>query len=58
MRLQFSNAALDDLNALDSPTRRRIVRKLEWFIRADDPLVFAALLSETSLGDYRFRIGD
>lgn len=58
MRLTFSDRGNHDLDALDPVVRHRILRKLEWFIRTDDPLVFAAPLSHHAFGDYRFRIGD
>lgn len=58
MRFELSPSARRDLRALDPPTQRRILTKLEWFALQDDPLVFALPLTETTIGMYRFRIGD
>lgn len=58
MRLVLSPRARRELRALDPPTRERIVRKLEWFIHTDDPLIFAQPLTDARVGQWRFRIGD
>ena len=58
MRLVFAPKAERDLCALDPQIRHRILRKLEWFVRADDPLVFAEPISEHKIAEWRFRIGD
>lgn len=58
MRLVFAPKARRDLDALDSYVRRRILRKLAWFVQTDDPFIFADRLSDHAFGSWRFRIGD
>jgi len=58
MRVALTPSARHDLDALDPQVRHRVLRKLEWFVRSDDPLIFAEPLSHSKLGTWRFRIGD
>lgn len=58
MELVLSPSAQRDLHAIDPQTQRRILSKLEWFVRTDEPLVFAETLTDSRIGTYRFRIGD
>lgn len=58
MRLVFAPKARRDLDALDPYVRRRILRKIEWFVQTDDPLIFADPLSDHTIGSWRFRVGD
>lgn len=58
MELVLSPSARRDLRAIDPPTQRRILSKLEWFVRTDDPLVFAEPITDSRIGTHRFRIGD
>ena len=57
-RYKFSKKALADLKKLPKQTQRLIVRKLEYFVSGNNPLLFAKNLTNYSLGQYRFRIGD
>ena len=56
--MEFTPKAKRDLKMLDATVQERIIQKLEWFVRADDPLLFAHPLVDHAFGDYRFRIGD
>jgi len=50
--------AAADLKALDSQSEERIVEKLFWIFRQQNPLRFAVRLVDKREGDFRFRIGD
>jgi mRNA interferase RelE/StbE len=52
----LTKRALQDLDALDPPTRRRLFAKLRRL--ADDPRGRAKKLTDARIGSYRFRIGD
>ena len=52
----FTKQSIVDLEMLDDPTRRRILKKLKEYSAA--PFHFAHKLSDPKIGTYRFRIGD
>ena len=56
-RIVFAGGSKEDLDKLDSVTRKRIAKKLQYFLEHDDPLVYARHLVNTKIGDYRFRVG-
>ncbi len=58
MRIVFSKRAAEELKKLDSPSKKRVIQKLLWFSRQPNPLAFAHALTDSNLGDYRFRIGN
>lgn len=58
MNFFFRDRALKQFKKLPREVQRRIVEKLEFFSRQDDPLDFAEPLIHSKLGHYRFRIGD
>jgi mRNA interferase RelE/StbE len=55
-RLVYTHRAVRDIAALDPKTRARIGTQLGRF--EEDPLRYAELLVHSSLGSFRFRIGD
>lgn len=57
-RFVLLQQAAKDLRALDHSISRRIVRKLRWLEKQDDPLSTAKRLREPAAGDIRFRVGD
>ncbi|KKS47666.1 hypothetical protein A3J20_03215 [Candidatus Gottesmanbacteria bacterium RIFCSPLOWO2_02_FULL_42_29] len=57
-KYEFTPQALKQLKKLPPETQVKIIKKLEYFISTDYPLVFAGHLTNFSLGQYRFRIGD
>ncbi len=52
----FTRRARRDLDRLDPPVRRRILRKLHDL--ASDPLASAKKLTDSRIGTFRYRIGD
>ncbi len=57
-KIELTRKAEKELMQLDKPARRRIKKKLAWYISHDDPLVFADTLTDFTAGQYRYRIGD
>ncbi|MFA5027614.1 MAG: type II toxin-antitoxin system RelE/ParE family toxin [Candidatus Methylomirabilota bacterium] len=55
-RLVYTRRAVRDIVALDPKTKARIGTQLERF--EEDPLRHAEPLAHSSLGSFRFRIGD
>lgn len=53
----FSKTAKKDLDKLDNVTKQRIAKKLQYFANQKDILLHAKSLTDSVLGDYRFRIG-
>ncbi len=56
-RLKIESRAKKDLQSLDDVTKRRIIKKLKFFLAQDNPLAFAKKLVDLEDGDYRWRIG-
>jgi len=52
-----TSSALRDLKKIADADRRRIGRKLQYFISVDDPLGFAIQLTGVKPPIYRYRIG-
>lgn len=57
-RFVLLQQAAKDLRALDHSIGRRIVQKLHWLEKQDNPLSTARRLREPAAGDIRFRVGD
>ncbi|MFA4814878.1 MAG: type II toxin-antitoxin system RelE/ParE family toxin [Candidatus Gracilibacteria bacterium] len=57
-RFEYTKNAARDLRQLDQQVSKRILKKMNFFSKQDDPLKFAKKLKDSSLGEYRFRIGD
>ena len=55
-RLVYTRRAERDIKKLDSNTRERVGKSLLRY--SEDPLKFAEKLSDSILGEYRFRVGD
>ncbi len=58
MDYYFKPSALKDLKKLPKFLQRRIIQKLDYYIKSPKPLRFADVLKDKSLGEYRYRIGD
>jgi mRNA interferase RelE/StbE len=56
-RLEFTEAAQDDLRKLDAKIGRRIFKKLQWLAANAEEVSHFALTGQWS-GFYRYRIGD
>ncbi len=57
-KFEFSKDAEDDIGRFDGSVARRILQKLVWFSKQDNPLRFAEHITDPVIGDLRFRIGD
>lgn len=55
---QFTRTSFKQLKKLKPATRKRILKKLDYFCQSGKPLHFAHQLTAFSLGSYRFRVGD
>jgi len=55
-RLVYTNRAIKDIQRLEPAVKKRIGKALLRY--EEDPLKYAARLTESKLGTYRFRIGD
>lgn len=55
-KILFTDRSKKDLKSLDISTQKRIVDKLKEY--SSDPLHFSRKLQNSSIGTYRFRIGD
>ncbi len=58
MNYYFKPSALRDLKKLPKNVSKRILDKLDFYLKQENPLKFAKPIKDKSLGDYRFRIGD
>ena len=57
-RVEFTPAALNDLQKLPRSVQKTIIKKIEFFLSSGRPLAFAHGLINSELGQYRFRISD
>ena len=56
-RIVFAGSSKKDMDKLDSVTRKRIAKKLQYFLEQDDPIAYARQLANSKIGNYRFRVG-
>ncbi len=57
-QIHLTDPVKKQLKKLPQDIQKRIISKLEFFLSQEDPLVFAETLTNSRLGQYRFRIGD
>jgi mRNA interferase RelE/StbE len=57
-RYEFTKSAFRQLARLPKTSQRQIIKKLDYFASARDPLGFANRLINSDIGTYRFRIGN
>lgn len=55
---RFTKTSLRCFKKLPKDIQLRIIGKLDYFCQQSDPLDFAEPLTQSSLGEYRFRVGD
>jgi mRNA interferase RelE/StbE len=55
---EFKPQAIRDFKKLPKNIQIRIIKKLDYFVSSEDPLIFADHLINYELGSYRFRVGD
>ena len=54
----YTQKARNDLKTLDNQISQRIIKKINYYKKTDNPLSFAKRLQNSPLGNYRFRIGN
>ena len=55
---EFTSKSLKELRKLDRKIQFRIIEKLDYICNSPTPLFYADHLTDSSLGEYRIRIGD
>ncbi len=55
---EFRSQAVKDFKKLPKSIQQQILSKLEFFIASGHPLTYAHSLTNSILGEYRFRVGD
>lgn len=50
--------ATKDINNLPPTARKQVKQKVSFYLNHTNPLMFAIKLTNTTLGDYRWRSGD
>jgi len=55
---EFKPQAVRDLKKLPKEVQKRIIKKLDYFVSFENPLVLADYLINFEIGTHRFRIGD
>lgn len=58
MEFIFTPAAFRELKKLDAEIQRGILAKLRFYVAQRDPFRFATHLTDASVGEWRFRIGE
>lgn len=57
-KLFYTPSARLDLKALEIKISQRIITKINYYTNTANPLIFAKRLQNSTLGSYRFRIGN
>jgi len=57
-RYEFTSKSLKQFYKLDQKVQFRIIEKLDYICNSLNPTVYAEHLTDSRLGEYRFRIGD
>lgn len=55
-KLVYTRTAFNDIKKLDSVVKKRIKKRIEEFLK--DPIRSAKRLTSSSIGDYRWRVGN
>lgn len=55
---EFTKKSQEQFARLDNQVKKRIIAKLDFWTRSNKPLQFAQSLTNSELGEYRFRVGD
>ncbi len=58
MEIIFSERARKEWSRLERSVQNQLRKKIEFYLQSGQPLKFAEKLKDSSLGEYRFRIGD
>jgi len=57
-KIVYKKPAVKSIQKLTPQIKKRLKRKLEFFISQDDPLVYAKALTKPADAQYRFRVGN
>ena len=57
-KIVVRSRARKQLKKLSPDIQQRIISKLDYYSQVETPLFFAERLTDFSLGQYRFRVGD
>jgi len=58
MEYRFTVSAIRDIKKLPKFIQKRIITKLDFFCKQENPLLFAKPLTDHRTGNFRFRIGE
>lgn len=58
MKYRFTVSAIRSIKKLPKSVQKRIISKLDFFCKQEDPLLFSKPLTDHRTGSFRFRIGD
>ena len=58
MKIKFTQRATRSIKKLEISIQSRIKKKLKWLLQQEDPIQFADFLTDSELGQFRFRVGD
>ena len=58
MEYYLKPSALKNLRRLPHGAQQKIIAKLDFYVRAPDPLAFAEKLTDHNSGEWRFRVGE
>ena len=56
-QILITSSAKKDIKKLDQVVKIRIQKKLEYFAKNKDPLIFATSLVDSKIGSHRWRVG-
>lgn len=56
-KIVITHSAQKDIAKLDQLVKKKIQKKIEYFINNEDPLQFAVSLVAHEIGSYRWRVG-
>lgn len=54
----FTQKSKRQFVGLENQLKKKILNKLDFWVKSDNPLKFAENLTNSELGEYRFRVGD
>lgn len=57
-KMIYKDSALEDLDNLEKSIAKRIVKKLDYYLKLKDPLKQSKKLKGFKVDTYRFRVGD
>ena len=57
-RFNVTKKAQKDLQKLDEKQSKTIIKKLLWYAKQNNPLLYSIKMQDSKTGDIRFRVGD